>query len=175
MRMLRCLRSFRLEECPYHGCLNRAPDLMLVEHLLRRSVPVNCSPCTVNFISSKKTTENMKSFKNILKIASKFPRCLADGSPATDDDAVSWLLNDPSQQLLQQLSNFSNMSTPAENADDVQMYVLSCSTKTAIFSHHVQDVCCHQEGHFVDVFWNRQLARRLQRLVAAATLSSSAS
>lgn len=144
MRMLRSLCCLRLKECPYHGCLNRAPDLMLVEHLLRRSVPIYCSPCTLTLNSSKKAGD----FKTkILKIASKFPRVRTDGLPARDDDAVSWLLNDPSQELLQQLSNFSNMSTPVKNAGDVYMYVLLCqsSTKTAIFSHSVQDVCRHQE------------------------------
>jgi hypothetical protein len=50
----------------------------------------------------------------MLDIASKFPRLLADGSPADESHAVSWLLNE--RQLLEQLAQSQSMSA-ADVAD----------------------------------------------------------
>jgi hypothetical protein len=50
----------------------------------------------------------------MLDIASKFPRLLADGSPADECHAVSWLLNE--RQLLEQLAQSQSMSA-ADVAD----------------------------------------------------------
>jgi hypothetical protein len=50
----------------------------------------------------------MSRLKAMLKVASMFPRLLADASPASESHAVSWLLDHP--QLLEQLSRSQGMS-----------------------------------------------------------------
>jgi hypothetical protein len=88
---------------------------MRLRHLLWRSVPCLCDPCKVTITKPAKTGNLLK----MLDIASKFPRTTADGSPATDLHAQSWLLQDCNADLLKRLSELLRTEPPANDADGV--------------------------------------------------------
>ncbi len=103
----------RLHDCPYSGCLRQYPELMCLRHLLWRSVPCQYPPCGVTITAPRKT----KHLHDMLDIASKFPRMLPDGSPASDLHARSWLLQKSSSDFLKKLSQELNIQ-PLPNDDD---------------------------------------------------------
>jgi hypothetical protein len=111
----------------------------------------------------------------MLDIAAKFPRMTADGSPASDSHAQTWLLQECSADLLKQLSQLLSIEPPASDADGVSKCALSHSPALFIFCDVVlQVVWSLEDGAAVHVLWNRQLARRLQRLGATAAHAAAA-
>ena len=77
---------------------------MRLHHLLWRSVPSDYPPCLVTITAPDKTLH----LTVMLNVASKFPRLLANASPASESHAVSWLLDHP--LLLEELLQSQNMS-----------------------------------------------------------------
>jgi hypothetical protein len=77
---------------------------MRLRHLLWRSVPCDYPQCPVTITAREK----LHHLTAMLDVASKFPTLLADGSPANESHAVSWLLDHP--QLLEQLCHSQSMS-----------------------------------------------------------------
>ena len=91
---------------------------MRLRHLLWRSVPVACPPCSVAITAPN----NMKRLIDMLNIVKLFPQTQPDGSPASESHAVSWLLQNYS--LLQQLSQLvlpAGGSSVPETAADVHV------------------------------------------------------
>ena len=126
----------RLRACPYSGCLRGQPELMRLRHLLWRSVPCQCEPCHVTITAPAKT----KHVHAMLEIAAKFPRMTADGSPASDLHAQSWLLQECSADLLKQLSRLLSIEPPANDADGVSKCAPSHSQALFIFCDVVLQV-----------------------------------
>jgi hypothetical protein len=111
----------RLQDCPYSGCLRQYPELMLLRHLIWRSVPCQFPPCHVKITVPNKT----KHLYDMLGIASKFPRMLPDGSPASDLHARSWLLQKSGSVILKQLSQALNIAPLPKDDDGVTRCVFS--------------------------------------------------
>lgn len=130
-------RSTLLSACPYRGCLKGFPDLMHLRHLLSRSLPFECPPSSVKIISANKVQ-----LVTLLRIVKKFPRMLPDGSPASDSDAVSWLLGNEGHSCLEELSQSvacnASSSVPS-NASDVQLLF-------AAIKVHLLKFCCTDTG-----------------------------
>ena len=88
---------------------------MRLRHLLWRSVPCDGPPSTVKITDHKETRHIM----NMLGIASRFPRMIADGSLADDSNAQCWLLQECNRDRLKKLSQLQSMEPPANDADGV--------------------------------------------------------
>ena len=92
---------------------------MRLRHLLWRSVPVDCPPCSVRITAPA----NMKRLMQMLDIVKMFPQTQPDGSRASESHAVSWLLQNSS--LLKQLSQLvlpAGGSSALDTVADVHVY-----------------------------------------------------
>jgi hypothetical protein len=156
----------RLSKCPYIGCMKGFPDLMLLRHLLWRSVPIEYAQCSIAI----KDRTDTKVVKQMLEIAKLFPSMLPDGTPSSEAHAVTWLLSNP--VLLDTLSQAAGFCKPCD-IEGIHAYcafpsfkIVRCSKCTLTASSQV--ICCHQRETLVLVLRNRQLAGRMQWLGAAA-------
>ena len=93
---------------------------MRLRHLLWRSVPVDCPPSPVTVISPSQ----MQHVMQMLDVGKLFPRALPGGSPASESDAVSWLLQHP--PLLQKLSKVAGSSSVPADEAEMQTYCDTC-------------------------------------------------
>jgi len=97
---------------------------MRLRHLLWRSVPVDCPPCSVTITSPvNNKINNMKRLMQMLDIVKMFPQTQPDGSPASESHAVLWLLQNC--LLLKQLSQLvlpAGGSSAPDTAADVHVY-----------------------------------------------------
>ena len=92
---------------------------MRLRHLLWRSVPVDCPPCSVRITAPA----NTKRLMQMLDIVKMFPQTQPDGSRASESHAVSWLLQNSS--LLKQLTQLvlpAGGGSMLDTAADVHVY-----------------------------------------------------
>jgi hypothetical protein len=110
MPLLVLTRS-RLSVCPYIGCMRGLPDIVLLRHLVLRSLPILHSPHCIT-IKREFKKDNMLSVKKILDMLKFFPQTQPHGEQSSNSDAVSWLRMGKNSEIVERLIEFAGFRDP---------------------------------------------------------------